>query len=182
MAAVVSFMTKLAAILALFSCAVWFFWLRPTSLGGPATYIIVDGLSMEPTYHNGDLVILHKSDTYAMGDIVAYATSDFFQTGRLVIHRIVGQDAQGFITRGDNRQNMDPWRPTAAQIRGAAWITIPSIGKNLATLAQPGNLRIFLIALLILFVAGGKTGRRVRRRHGSPRQSAVLAIRAGHRS
>jgi signal peptidase I len=50
----------------------WFFTLRPGSLGGPATYVLVRGISMEPTYHDGDLVVIRRSSSYRVSDIVAY--------------------------------------------------------------------------------------------------------------
>ena len=39
------------------------FWLvfAPTSLGGRAAYVIVSGISMEPLYHRGDLVVLRQT-------------------------------------------------------------------------------------------------------------------------
>src|SRR5437868_9645307 len=49
----------------------WFVALRPAQLGGPATFVVVQGVSMEPTYHTGDLVISHRQSSYAVGDVVA---------------------------------------------------------------------------------------------------------------
>ena len=54
------------------AAAAWVLVLRPTSLGGPATYIVIRGDSMDPTYATGDLVILEQADSYGPGDIVAY--------------------------------------------------------------------------------------------------------------
>ncbi|MFP4150063.1 MAG: S24/S26 family peptidase, partial [Nitriliruptoraceae bacterium] len=46
--------------------------LAPTSLGGSADYVIVDGRSMEPTYRDGDLVITRVAEEYQPGDVIAY--------------------------------------------------------------------------------------------------------------
>src|SRR4029079_17591415 len=54
------------------AAATWVLVLRPTSLGGPATYIVIRGDSMDPTYATGDLVILEQAASYGPGDIVAY--------------------------------------------------------------------------------------------------------------
>jgi signal peptidase I len=167
----------LVAILTLAILGAWFFMFRPTSLGGSATYIVVKGESMEPTYNDGDLVILRDGGDYKIGDIVAYATEDYLQTGRLVIHRIVGTDEIGFITRGDNRATVDRWRPTSDQIPGNAWLHLPAVGTNLAKLAGPGNLRMFFIATLVLFVAGSETKRRLSDGRPPIRAGSLIVVR-----
>ncbi|MER3397507.1 MAG: hypothetical protein C4316_03050, partial [Chloroflexota bacterium] len=97
----------LFGVLALFG---WFFFLRPGFLGGPAGYIIVSGPSMEPTLYEKDLAVVLAQDEYALGDVVAFRVE-----GGIVIHRIVGGDPQaGYITRGDNRESPDMWRPKPA--------------------------------------------------------------------
>ena len=37
----------------------WFMMLRPTSLGGPASILVVRGVSMQPTMDYGDVIIAH---------------------------------------------------------------------------------------------------------------------------
>ena len=41
----------------------WVTVLRPAVLGGDAAYVIVDGRSMEPTYEDGDLVLVRRSSS-----------------------------------------------------------------------------------------------------------------------
>ena len=57
------------AIIGLF--AAWFVAFGPANLGGPATYVVVDGTSMEPTFVDGDLAVVHKSDRYRTGDVLS---------------------------------------------------------------------------------------------------------------
>ena len=140
----------------------WFAWLRPTALGGPATFIIVNGTSMEPAYHRGDLVVLHKEPDYAFGDIVAYPMDPVFHTGRLVIHRIVAQDPDGFITQGDNRDVEDNWRATDANIRGSAWFHVPKVGLAVSWLQNPW--RIASLATLLFLIGGAQQAETYRRR------------------
>lgn len=127
---------------------VWLFFFRPTLLGGPATYIIVDGISMQPTFFTGDLVILHRSAAYRVGDVIAFQVQ-----GRNVIHRIVGGSARGgFITQGDNKPEVDPWQPTPDRILGKQWLHIPSLGIKLNRLRSPMGISAIagLIALMFM--------------------------------
>lgn len=49
-------------------------------------FIIVQGASMEPTYRNGDFVIIYKAEkSYCVDDIVAFKMNDI-----LYIKRVVG--------------------------------------------------------------------------------------------
>lgn len=157
-----------AVLLTLLVFTGWFAWLRPTALGGPATFIMISGDSMEPTYSHGDLVVLHRASSYQPGDIVAYPMKTYFDTGRLVIHRVVGTDDRGFITQGDNRETADPWRPASGEIRGKAWAHIPKLGNYMAWLRQPNHLGALAAGILLIGGIGGVETRR-RRRHGMKR-------------
>ena len=58
----------------------------PAKLGGRSSYVMVNGISMEPNYHTGDLVIVHKVPTYQVGDVVTYRDAIL---GEYIIHRII---------------------------------------------------------------------------------------------
>ncbi len=53
-------------------CLFWAHFLRPESLGGRAGYVLVSGQSMEPRYHTGDLVLVHRHASYRVGQVIAY--------------------------------------------------------------------------------------------------------------
>lgn len=126
---------------------VWAFTLRPTDLGGPATYIVVSGDSMEPVLSDGDLVVLQEQDEYVIGDIVTFPVPQGeIGAGTLVIHRIVDTEGEAFVPQGDNRDRVDEWRPTADEVRGSLWVHIPSGGQVLMKALQPP---------IIAAVAGG---------------------------
>lgn len=118
---------------------VWALLLRPQTLAGPASYVVVAGHSMNPALRSGDLVIARERDTYATGDVVIYPIPDGQGgAGVRVIHRIVGGTAgAGYVTQGDNRDTADVWRPTPGQIDGKQWLRIPSAGHPLALLNSP---------------------------------------------
>lgn len=123
------------AVFVLVCVAVWIV-AGPSQLGGSAAYVIVDGRSMEPTYRDGDLVIVRAQESYEVGEIVAYEP-DIGQPFR-VIHRVVAVTDEGqYITQGDNREQPDGWLATDANIFGASWLHIPYGGKSILLLRQP---------------------------------------------
>jgi signal peptidase len=143
--------------------AAWLVLLRPTALGGPASYVFVSGTSMQPTLETGDLVLLQRADAYQPGDIVAFRTpEDQPGSGALVIHRIIGGDpGAGFVMRGDNKPVPDEWRPTADDVAGKLWIRLPGMGSVVGWLKQPSVFASLVAGAVVLFIMlGGGTGRR----------------------
>lgn len=140
-------------ILTALAVATWVFVLRPGSLGGPATYIVVSGTSMQPAMHTGDLVLSLKQDSYQVGDVITYAVPEGEDgAGTLVIHRIIGGNAEtGFITQGDNRDGADLWRPKPEDIKGKRFLLIPKGGQFLQLLRTPPALGV--LAGLFAFIA-----------------------------
>ncbi len=134
----------------------WWLVLRPVGLGGPASYVVIRGDSMQPVYDTGDLVMMRAADSYAVGDIVGYRVPDGeLGAGLLVIHRIVGGDpASGFVIQGDNNPAPDPWLPTADSVEGAALLAIPGVGRLLSFLHQPAALAALAVSFLVAWFAG----------------------------
>jgi len=156
--------THAATLVTLVLVVAWFLALGPAPIGGPATYVVVDGTSMEPTLVTGDLAVVRRSDSYGSGDIIAFRPRDAEPTSHgLVIHRIVGGSAdEGFLTRGDNRTSEDPWRTRPAEIVGSVWFSVPQVGGYLARLRDPlviaplaAGITVFLVLL-----GGGQGGGR----------------------
>lgn len=134
----------------------WVVLLRPVGLGGPASYIVVSGSSMEPGLRTGDLVIVVQQDAYALGQIVAFRVDS-----AIVLHRIVGgSGASGFVVRGDNRTQPDLWKPLPAEILGAAQLHLPGIGRLTAQLRQPLILGLLFGTIAFALVwSSGRPGR-----------------------
>src|SRR5687768_2881473 len=93
--------------------AVAYVLLAPPAVGGSTGYVVVVGKSMEPTLEHDDLVLVRKASDYRRGDVVAFRIrAGEPAAGTMVIHRIVGGSADdGFVTRGDNTDESDVWRP-----------------------------------------------------------------------
>ncbi len=115
----------------------------PPQLGGQASYVIVNGNSMEPGMRRGDLAIVRPANRYVPGDVVTYRHPDVGH----VIHRIVEEKDGRFTLKGDHNDFEDSYRPTANDIVGKLWLHIPGAGSLLWHLRSP------LWAGLVLFIA-----------------------------
>ncbi|MEB3773937.1 MAG: signal peptidase I [Desulfurococcales archaeon] len=65
-------------------------------------FAIVEGRSMEPLLHTGDLVFLDKRSEPSVGSIVVYTD----KSGRYIIHRVIAiyeyKGVKCYIIKGDN--------------------------------------------------------------------------------
>lgn len=159
----------------------WFVFLRPVALGGPASYVIVSGRSMEPTLLSGDFVFAFRQGNYSIGDLVAFRVpAGEPGEGAAVIHRIVGQEGQEFITQGDNSGQPDTWRPTAQDILGRLRFSLPGGGLAVQWLRQPVVLGAIAGLLGMSFVlAGGKPAeKKPRRAPSAPRAKKGASLHA----
>jgi signal peptidase I len=139
----------------------WIIFL-PMQFGGATAYVIIDGNSMEPVYHQGDLVIVRRQAGYRVGEIVTYHNLDL---DRNVIHRIVGLQDGRFVLQGDNNSWLDDDQPTPDRVIGKAWIHIPGLGKWLSKLQTPLGVTILaVIAGLIILSLFISRDRRIRAR------------------
>jgi signal peptidase I len=137
----------------------WAF-LGPVALGGPASYVVTDGVSMLPHFKADGLVITHERDSYHVGEIVAYH-NHYLHT--VVMHRIVALDGERYVFKGDNNSSPDGYHATRADLIGEEWLYWPGGGGLLKKVRQPVAFAV-IIGLLGLFAAQGFAPRRSRRR------------------
>jgi signal peptidase len=143
----------------------WALLLRPASLGGPATYVIVSGPSMEPGLRTGDLVVAMPRSSYAAGDVIVYRVPEGEPAaGSVVIHRVVGKNVRGFVLQGDNKESSDLWHPSSEDVLGRAELTLPRVGAGLVLLRSPLGLGLAagIAALLLVLVGSLGSSRRPR--------------------
>ncbi|MDX6516191.1 MAG: signal peptidase [Gaiellaceae bacterium] len=135
-------MRTLLVVLAL--PVLWFF--APIQLHGHTGYAIVDGISMEPSYHGGDLVLIHEQPRYSVGEVVAYHSR---KSGVVVLHRIARMTADGrYVFKGDNNSFFDP--PAKAQdLIGAKWLRAPKVGAAMVWVRKPWH-EILLVGVAVL--------------------------------
>ena len=141
--------------------------LTPSSLGGTTTWVTTQGVSMEPGMHEGDLVLARPRPSYEVGDVVAYPSDTLRRT--VVLHRIVEETPDGYVTQGDNNSWLDPDTPTDAEILGARWVHVPNGGKVVKVFADPLVITTLVLAVALLGWLVSTPARR--RRHGMPTHS-----------
>lgn len=117
---------------------------------GQLAIVATEGVSMQPTYYEGDLVVMAKASSYSTGDIAAYRLANEYD---VALHRIIGGDATGFVFQGDNNESVDPLQPRADDLVGRAVLHVPYAGTWLTILTSPPVLGVIAFAL----IAGGGT-------------------------
>lgn len=181
-------MTGILAVLVSFA------WINfaPKQLGGSVSYVITYGNSMEPRFHQDDLVIVRDTAPYQEGDVIAYRSAALQQP---VMHRIVNVTPEGYVTKGDNNSWTDTDRPADADVIGKEWVHVPGAGKVLKWVADPRGAVVLATAMaLFLFTGSRKSTRRNRAPSedvtmkridtttlaglSPPRQAAVAAVAA----
>jgi len=127
-------------VLCVTAAAAWFMW--PAFLGGSTQIIVVQGHSMEPKYHTGDLLVLDASVTPEVGSIIVFRIpASEPGGGHLVVHRVIGRRADGtYITQGDNTQNPDAFLTARADILGSPRFSVPHGGQAIGLLSTPMGL------------------------------------------
>lgn len=139
-----------AASAAAVAAAWWAF--APAALDGHAAFAVVDGTSMLPRFHRGDLVVLREAERYHVGDVVAYRSSLLH---RVVLHRIVRIENGRYTFKGDNNSWLDPETPTRAQLIAKLWLRVPRAGDVTRVLRQPAVGALVTMLLVLAFGLGG---------------------------
>ena len=148
------------ALVALVLGSLWFVF-APVSVGGSSTWVVTDGISMEPRFHAGDLVLVRAQSHYHVGEIVAYNNK---QLHTIVLHRIVGRDGSRYIFKGDNNNFLDFEHPAQNQLIGALWLHFAGLGGTLESLHSPVLIGAMFALATLLFAGAAFTGGRRRRR------------------
>lgn len=133
----------------------------PPSLGGRLTYTVVSGHSMDPTYHTYDLAVTHRGGSAKPGDVIVYRVPEGEPgAGGQVIHRVIGgNDVDGYITKGDNREGPDIWHPRARDVVGTVVAIVPQGGRVLITFLNVRNLGLVGFGFMVWAVWPRKSER-----------------------
>jgi signal peptidase len=126
---------------------------------GISPLIVLSG-SMQPAINPGDIVVIREqpAQDYQLGDVATYLDGSTAFT-----HRIVGQEAEGFVLKGDNNNVADDIVP-AEKFLGKVVLRIPKAGLAVLFFKTPLGM-VILCILLILTIYGDDLLSRGRRQH-----------------
>ncbi len=171
----------LSGALALISVGLLWFYFAPVGLGGSTTYVVTNGISMEPLFHTGDLALVRSQSSYHVGEIVAY-NSRVYHT--VVLHRIIGRAGNRYIFKGDNNNFVDFEHPAAGQLIGALWLHLPGWGRRLHSVDSPALVGALVGIAVLLFtgVSFARGRRRKRRQQRAAPSSGYPPLAASRRT
>jgi len=123
------------------------FW--PATLGGSTRLVVVQGSSMEPTFHLGDLIVVRDNHQPHVGDVIVFhIPKGEPAASMLVVHRVIALRPDGsYLTRGDNRTTTDDFHITAGDVVGTPILGIPHAGRAIGIASMP--LAVALAAGLV---------------------------------
>ncbi len=113
----------------------------------PQIGISVDSVmsgSMEPVLKTGGIVFTDtKKQIPEIGDIVTYQLGE-----SRVTHRVIGEEKQGYVTKGDANNKEDPALVTADQIIGKVIFTLPYLGYAAVFIRQKTVFGILAVMIV----------------------------------
>ena len=119
--------------------------------------VVVSG-SMEPAIKTGSFFLIDKKNNdIKVGDVIAYKLQDM-----QVSHRVVAITDEGYITKGDNNDNVD-FAPVAHEnVIGTVMFAVPEVGYFFKWVTSIQGIIIVITLCTALFLAGllttGKEG------------------------
>jgi len=113
-------------IAAAVAIALFLLFCRPVSLGGDTFYEPVYTGSMEPAIPIGSVVVIKPvdSETLQINDIICFKLLE----PPSITHRITNITNEGYLTKGDGNEDMDPWIVKRDNVIGKVIFTIPFVG------------------------------------------------------
>ena len=132
--------------------ATGYLFLAPSQLGGSTRYAIVEGSSMEPKLSGGDLAVVRSRGEVSVGDVVLYRDSDL---GVEILHRVTALERHRLVLQGDSNDFLDDTRPTAADVEGSLWFSVPHAGSAIAWMREPLHAGFFVFVLTLLALTRG---------------------------
>jgi len=102
---------------------------------------------MTPRLQPGDLVFARAADAYGAGDVVAYHNPEL----GLVMHRVIVDNGDRVIVKGDANSWVDSYQPRKSDIAGKLWLRIPHGALLLGWLRPPWATLAFTLLGLAVF-------------------------------
>lgn len=126
------------------------------ALNAVGLIMVVEGTSMVPTYHDGDLLLLQRDinkSQIEIGEIIIFHNPNHFD--QLIVHRVtdhvVVNDQLYFRTKGDNNPVADPWYVPVDYVVASVSVDIPYLGQMLILIYNP-VVRVTIAGLAFVFI------------------------------
>ena len=118
--------------------------------------VVVEGISMQPTFYEGDLIAVKGVDNkqdIMPSDIIVF--HEPYDRNKLIVHRVVQRIMSNtrveFVTKGDNNKSYDPWLVLDGDVVGLVIGRVPFLGSIIMMIQSPtGN--VFSITLIIIII------------------------------
>lgn len=117
-------------------------------LGKYRSFLVQSG-SMEPSIMTGDIIIIKSNNQYNINDVITFEDTQ----NRRVTHRIIDNNDNKIITKGDANKSKDSEKINKSQIIGKVVFVIPKLGYLVSFGKSFWGLLFFIIVpgILILF-------------------------------
>ena len=164
-------------VLLLVGVVVVFFTVWPAKFGGFATFAVVSGPSMEPTFSSGHVAYASSLFTPTVGDVAVFAPQAGSEAR--VIHRVVASSPEGFLlTKGDGKLEVDPWTVPPDRVDGKVVLALPGVGSLLRVALSPWVLGVCATLAVLLLLWPTKRSRRPQ--HGAAKSLPAHAKGPSH--
>jgi signal peptidase I len=130
-------------------------------LGTTSPFLIVQGTSMEPTFHAGDLLLARNvpAKYIRTGDIIAFKVPpeerERLELPLNVAHRVMAVNGDRgqlvFVTRGDN-SGADPFPVPSSQVRGVVLKNLGPLARPVLLIPIPKGLFLFGLPLMVFII------------------------------
>ncbi len=126
-------------------CNIYVIVTKAPTVFGWSWAVVLSG-SMEPEIAVNDLIVNKAQDSYKVGDVITFENGN-----SLITHRIVGENAMGFITQGDANNTEDSNPVAQERILGKVVLTVPKVGIAVGYLKTPlGMLCMILMGFCLI--------------------------------
>jgi len=125
-------------------------------------WMVVDGTSMEPSFHYGDLIVIGgvSPEELRLGDVIVFQKVNLIKSPNKLTtiplpyaHRIVYVNQVGdqysFVTKGDNNMETDVWSVPSNGVIGKVVLVVPKLGFLIVILDKI-EVKIGVIAAIAL--------------------------------
>jgi len=116
-------------------------------LFGWSSAVVISG-SMSGVIEVDDLVVARERPVYQLGDVVLYRDAE----DTTICHRIVGREADGFVTKGDANNAPDLRKVPQEDIYGKVVLVLPRVGYIYHAVRTPLGLVLLMVSVVTLIL------------------------------